>query len=383
MGCPKVIGIVGAGIGGVAAGVALMRAGFSVRIFEKAGELRESGAGVSLWPNGTMILSRLGLLPEILNHGQIGTHFLLRARSGELLMDINTARADTPTVCLHRADLLRVLADAIPRECFALNHELIGVETNGEKVCLRFRNQDSFFCDGVVGADGIHSRLRTLLGKGRQPSRRGYVIFRGLAEASLDVPSGHNGETWGAGHRFGTLAIGKNKVCWYATANASALQHSVEKPKPWLQEVFKAWHNPIPGLLAATDPSTILTANACDLQPFRQCAGPATLLGDAAHALTPNLGQGACMALEDALALANCLSQHSSVSSAFRRYESLRFLHVSSAVLRSRWLGAVGQWESRIAVVLRNLITQRLPPWLFECHSTPELAKVSSAWFSL
>lgn len=376
MGCPKVIGIVGAGIGGVAAGVALMRAGFSVRIFEKAGELRESGAGVSLWPNGTEILSKLGLLPEILKHGQIGTHFLLRAYSGELLMDINTATADTPTVCLHRADLLRVLVEAIPPECFGLNHELTGVEANGEKACLHFRNQDRFVCDGIVGADGIHSRMRTLLGKGRQPSRRGYIIFRGLAEASPDVPSDHNGETWGTGHRFGTLGIGKNKVCWYATANASALQHSAEKPKPWLQEIFQAWHDPIPKLLATTDPSTILAANACDFQPFRQCAGPATLLGDAAHALTPNLGQGACMALEDALVLAECLSEHSSVSLAFRRYEWLRFFHVSSAVLRSRWLGEVGQWESRIAVSLRNLITRRLPARLFECHPTRKLGNL-------
>ncbi|HEY6271756.1 MAG TPA: FAD-dependent monooxygenase [Terriglobales bacterium] len=366
----KVIGIVGGGIGGIATGLALLQAGFAVRIFEKATQLREAGAGVSLWPNGTVILNELGVLSGILKHGQIGTHFLLRAQSGELLMNISTTKADTPTVCLHRADLLRVLAQAIPPECFSLSHELTRVEFHGQKVCLQFRNQESFICDGVVGADGIHSRLRASVGDSRTPSHRGYIIFRGLTDIPADLPLGHNGESWGAGYRFGVLAIGKNKVCWYATANASELNHPVEESKERLHEIFKAWHDPIPKLVATTDPSTIMVAKAFDLGPFRQSSGPATLLGDAAHVLTPNLGQGACIALEDAFVLAKSLSCNSSVSSGFRCYESLRFPHVRSAVLRSRWLGAIGQWEGRIAVSLRNLVTRRLPAHLFECHST-------------
>jgi 2-polyprenyl-6-methoxyphenol hydroxylase-like FAD-dependent oxidoreductase len=366
----KAIGIVGGGIGGIAAGIALLQAGFTVRIFEKAGQLREAGAGVSLWPNGTMVLSELGVLSGILKHGQVGTHFLLRALSGELLMNISTTRADTPAVCLHRADLLRVLAQAMPAECFCLNHEVTGMQSTGQKVRLQFRNQESFVCDGVVGADGIHSRFRAWQGDSRTPSRRGYIIFRAVTEAPADLPLGHNGESWGAGHRFGTLAIGKNKVCWYATANTSALGQPVRERKARLQEIFQTWHHPIPQLVATTDPSAIMVANACDLGPFRQGSGPVTLLGDAAHALTPNLGQGACTALEDALVLAKCLSGHSSVSSGFRRYESLRFPLIRSAVLRSRWLGVLGQWESRVAVELRNLLTRRLPAHMFECHSS-------------
>ncbi len=395
----KVIAIVGAGIGGIAAGIALYRAGFTVRIFERAGQLAEAGTGISLWHNGTGILNELGVLPEILKHGQIGTNFLLRTQSGKLLMNISTSEADTPTVCVHRADLLRVLAAALPPECFCLGHELAGLEITGHKACLQFNNQNSFLCDGVVGADGVHSRLRAMLAKGREPAHRGYVIFRGLADAPAGLPPGCNGETWGAGHRFGMLAIGKslghklgsnvtrelgksldrnldksldkNKVCWYATANTSGLNLPAAGRKAWLQDVFKAWHDPIPHLLATTDPAAILVTNARDLKPARQLSsGPVTLLGDAAHALTPNLGQGACVALEDALVLARCLSCQSDVSSGFRRYESLRFPHVRSAVLRSRWLGHVGQWESPIAVFLRNLVTRRLPARLFECHST-------------
>ena len=371
MSTDKVIGIVGAGIGGIAAGVALSQAGFTVKVFEKAGQLRESGAGVSLWPNGTMILSQLGLLSGILKHGQIGTHFLIRQPSGKLLMNISTARAELPTVCLHRGDLLRELAEAAPAECFRLNHELTGIEFTGEKVRLHFRNQDSFECDGVVGADGVHSRLRAVRSSGRRKlANRGYTIFRGLAHTRALLPPGCNGESWGAGCRFGTLAIGKNKVCWYATSNRSISLQPAAECKRHLQQVFGSWHDPIPQLLDITDPGAILATQASDCGPLRRGVGLITLLGDAAHVLTPNLGQGACMALEDAFVLAYCLRKSTGISAAFRRYEALRFPHVRSAVLRSRWLGQVGQWENRIAVSARNLITRCLPAKLFECHAT-------------
>jgi 2-polyprenyl-6-methoxyphenol hydroxylase-like FAD-dependent oxidoreductase len=210
-----------------------------------------------------------------------------------------------------------------------------------------------------------------MLVSANSPSYRGYTIFRGLADAHPALAPGYNLESWGAGRRFGILAIGKNKVCWYATTNTRDVRHQADYGKEQLRHMFSAWHHPIPELVAATAPSTILVNSACDIGPFRSSGvGPVTLLGDAAHTLTPNLGQGACMALEDAFVLATCLSSHNTVAEGFRRYEALRFPHARSAVLRSRWLGQVGQWESRMAVSLRNAITRLLPAQLFECHST-------------
>src|SRR5579864_869686 len=120
----KTIAIIGAGIGGVAAGVALHQAGFAVKIFERAGELREAGAGMSLWPNGTGVLQQLGLLQTVASRGQSGTHFLVRSQMGDVLMEIGTAEAETPTVCVHRPHLLRILADALPPKSLAVGHEL-------------------------------------------------------------------------------------------------------------------------------------------------------------------------------------------------------------------------------------------------------------------
>src|SRR5947209_8504604 len=134
----KTIAIIGAGIGGVAAGVALHQAGFKVRIFEKAGELREAGAGMSLWPNGTGVLRQLGLLQAVAGLGQDGSQFLVRSRTGEVLMEIGTAEAETPTICIHRAHLLRILADALPSESLAVGHELASMRFIGGKADLRF-----------------------------------------------------------------------------------------------------------------------------------------------------------------------------------------------------------------------------------------------------
>src|SRR5580765_3324924 len=367
----KTIAIIGAGIGGVAAGVALHQAGFNVKVFERASQLREAGAGMSLWPNGTGVLRQLGLLEAVASQGQSGTHFLVRSQTGEVLMKIRTAEAETPTICVHRAHLLRVLADALPQECVALGHELADLQFAGGKVQLRFANGENVICDGVVGADGIHSRMRGRLMQPRKPVYRGYAIFRGIADVPENFLIGHNSESWGEGSRFGTLAIGDNKVCWYATVNSAVPLKPQDWPKERLKQLFHRWHDPIPELIAATSRSAIMMNMACDRQPARSWSnGPATLIGDASHALTPNLGQGACMAMEDALVLANCLGRSQTVAAGFRLYEATRYPRVRNAILRSRWLGEVGQWEKRAVVAARNAVTRLLPGRIFECHSS-------------
>jgi 2-polyprenyl-6-methoxyphenol hydroxylase-like FAD-dependent oxidoreductase len=288
-------------------------------------------------------------------------------------MNICTSAADTPTVALGRPDLLRALAALVPGDCIYTGHELAAIEFVKKGVRLRFSNRETFECDAVVGADGIHSRIRTGLLGASQPSYRGYAIFRGLAGTHAALTPGHNGESWGAGRRFGILGIGKDKVCWYATVNTSDLTAFAEDRKEKLQQLFHGWHHPIPGLIAATEPDAILLNGAYDLRISHSWSRrPVTLLGDAAHALTPNLGQGACMAIEDAFVLAQCLRDCGGVGEAFRRYESLRFRHVRNTILRSRWIGRVGQWEARAAVAVRDAVTRLLPPRMFECHSSLE-----------
>jgi 2-polyprenyl-6-methoxyphenol hydroxylase-like FAD-dependent oxidoreductase len=201
------------------------------------------------------------------------------------------------------------------------------------------------------------------------PIYRGYTVWRGVAQYDgRAVPSGANSETWGAGQRFGILNTGHGKFTWYATANVSANHADASQGrKRELQQMFAGWHQPIADLIDATDADGILKNGACDVAPLRRWGhGMITLLGDAAHPCTPNLGQGGCMALEDAAVLAKCVASEANVKTALRRYESLRSHRTRHIQQRSLLMGRIGQWESRLFVTGRTIVTSLLPARLIE-----------------
>ncbi len=223
--------------------------------------------------------------------------------------------------------------------------------------------------DAVIGADGIRSRVRSELFGHSDPIYRGYTVWRGVVryDGGAILP-GANSETWGAGKRFGILNVGEGKFTWYATVNVPP--DHLDGPggrKRELQEAFLGWHEPIADLIAATNDDEIMKNGAYDLVPSR-CWGEGlvTLLGDAAHPCTPNLGQGGCMALEDAAVLAKCFDQETPPEVALRRYETLRRQRTRHIQQRSRLMGEIGQWENRIFVAGRRVVMGLLPARLFE-----------------
>jgi 2-polyprenyl-6-methoxyphenol hydroxylase-like FAD-dependent oxidoreductase len=198
------------------------------------------------------------------------------------------------------------------------------------------------------------------------PVHRGYTVWRGVAAyRGQAVRNGYNSETWGHGSRFGILGIGRGRFTWYATANLSRGAAFPGGRKSELLQRFAGWHEPIPELIASTE--SILENGAYDLPPLPHwTAGRVTLLGDAAHPCTPNLGQGGCMALEDALAVAKCIASDRSIESALLRYELLRRRRTSHIQQRSLLMGQIGQWQNRAAVSGRHVVTSLLPAALFE-----------------
>jgi 2-polyprenyl-6-methoxyphenol hydroxylase-like FAD-dependent oxidoreductase len=160
-------------------------------------------------------------------------------------MEIGTDYADTPSVCLQRADLLRILSEQLPADDLHLGQEHTEIQPAGEKLRLRFTNGGTFFCDGLVGADGIYSQVRSMSPGTRDPQSRGYVIFRAIANAPKGLDPGQNSETWGSGKRFDMLSISRSKVCWYATANTFDAQLTGEKRKLEMLRMFNGWHRPI------------------------------------------------------------------------------------------------------------------------------------------
>jgi 2-polyprenyl-6-methoxyphenol hydroxylase-like FAD-dependent oxidoreductase len=362
------IGIIGGGIGGVAAAVALRRVGIEATVYERAPELREVGAGMMLWPNATRVLRDLGPLEKVAALSGPNRHFLVRSSEGAILMDIALGRFDVPALCTRRADLLDALISALPAERIRLGHDFESYECRKRSVGVRFAGGISAEHDFLIGADGIRSRVRSQLLGMHQPVYRGYTVWRGLACLTGAVPAGANSETWGRGQRFGILSTGGDRFTWYATANrASDHVDSSEGRQRELLRMFAGWHEPVGSLIAATDESAILKNGAYDLAPLKRWGhGRVMLLGDAAHPCTPNLGLGGCMALEDALVLAKSFCKEATPELALRRYESLRRRRTRHVQQRSLLMGHIGQWENRLVAGGREMVTSMLPAKLFE-----------------
>ena len=314
------VGIIGGGIGGVTAAVALRHFGIDATVYEKASKLREMGAGMVLWANATRVLSELGLLDKVLAASGATENFLVRKHSGEILMEIATGDFEVPSVCIPRAELLSILVSALPPENIKLAHEFKNLTQTGGKVCVNF-NETTAEHDVLIGADGLRSRVRGEIFGFREPLYHGYMIWRGIGYGiSGAIAPNTSSETWGKGKRFGILNTGNDRFTWYATANLPfSHQDSAKGRRAELLEMFDGWHTPIADLIASTPENLILKHGAHDHASMRNWVKQrVALLGDAAHACTPNLGQGGGMAIEDALVLAKSLHTENSTENALR-----------------------------------------------------------------
>jgi len=362
--------IAGGGIGGLTTALALRRKGFDAAVFEQADELREIGAGLSIWANATKVLDKLGLLGKVLERGEVLQSLQMRTQQGELISDIKTIGSfETPSVCIHRAELLAILKEQLPDDCVHLDEQIRDFKEQDEFVIANFSNSREVKGHALIGADGLNSTVRAqLLGRSK-PVYRGYWSWRGIAHFALPEEHSHvASETWGNGRRFGIEPMGHGRVFWYATANAP--EGTLGEQSEWKDELrqrFKEWHSPIPGIIESTPQEDVLKHETVDRMPIRYWGrGRVTLLGDAAHPTTPNLGQGACMAMEDALVIAKCLTSADEMEARLRRYEKLRFKRTALITRDSLRVGQVGQIENTIVAALRNAAFKMIPTIFME-----------------
>src|SRR5689334_17706991 len=374
------IAIVGGGIGGLTAALALKKFGFEAEVYEQAPALLDIGAAIALWPNATRVLERLDLGETIRAHAGEMREIRWLDQRGFLINGVRISNA----VALHRADLQSTLLHALPAELIKLGHSSVGYETCGDKVVARFSNGDEIEANFLIGADGIHSHVRsTLLGKD-EPTYRGYTVWRGIA---ADVPSGIPRATaieiHGHGQRFGIGPVGGGRVGWWAAANASepasSHEHHVEDAQHELLRLFRDWYPPVVELIEATLPQLILTTSAFDREPSAKWGDKrVTLLGDAIHPTTPNLGQGGCLAIEDAFVLARCFEKYGPTEQAFRKYEGCRYSRTAAITKYSRYYGRVGQWQNPVSAGFKksvlalapSAVLQRLMQIVFDYDAT-------------
>ncbi len=358
------VSIIGGGIGGLATASALQRQGIRVTLFERNPELREIGAGLTLWANGVQMLRQLGLADALAAVSAPLTHFECWSwrgkRLGSMRLDIIERLVGAPSIGIHRADLLRLLAGEVSQGSVHLNADCVGFKPEQGNVISHFADGQQHQTDLLIGADGLHSVIREQL-LGQEPPRySGYTCWRGVAVfEERHVSPGISSETWGRGRRFGMLPIGNGRVFWYATYNCPAGgQDRAGERKSRLSQLFGGWREPIEQLIEATDEGAILRNDILDRRPVRHWgSGRVTLLGDAAHPPTPNLGQGACQALEDALVLAGCLADQREPVAALRAYEARRMKRSAAIIEQSSLFGKIGQWEQPLLCSLRDGLT--------------------------
>lgn len=366
----RVATVVGGGIGGLTAAVALQRVGWRVTVLERAPEFGEIGAGLLLMSNALRSLDALGLGAAVRGGGLPEFPGGLRTASGRWLSRIDGAfeqRLGTAALVVHRAELHRILRAALPAE-HLLTGATVEAVTAGERGRVEVRyvrqgNPAGLETDLLVAADGLNSRVRAQLWPDApSPVYAGSTAWRAVTRSAL--PAGlEMSQTWGEGQEFGNLPLTDGRVYWYGAATTPEGQRCPDE----LAEVvrrFGAWHDPIPALLAATAPEAVLRHDVYQLAtPLPSYVrGRVALLGDAAHAMTPNLGQGAAQAIEDAVVLAAACAAEPHLEAALARYDRERRPRTQAISRAAHLMGRFGQQlEHPVAVALRNTAIRLTP----------------------
>jgi 2-polyprenyl-6-methoxyphenol hydroxylase-like FAD-dependent oxidoreductase len=363
--------VVGAGIAGLAAAIALQRSGREVVVLERAPELRGIGAGISLWPNAVNALRRLGIGDAVESAGAPAHDAAFRSRRGSQLGASITAqlpgRFGAPLVIVHRARLQAVMLEALAPAAVRLGAECVGVTQDERDATVHLAAGGTEQGAVVIGADGLHSRVRSALLADGLPRDAGITAWRGVVPLDDGLRRGiRSGESFGRGALFGVAGLDGSQAYWWASVrcvDTEGADPAAEKAS--LLHEFSRWHAPIPELVAATPPEAIIRTRLYERSPLEQLSrARVALVGDAAHPMLPNLGQGACQAIEDAVVLADALEGTHDVVTALARYSALRAGHTAAVIRASGQMSRVAHVRSPLAVGLRNGLMRASPPSL-------------------
>ena len=355
---PSVL-IVGGGIGGLTLALLLRKQGMEPRVIEKSPEYKPVGAGIILAANAIAVLEKLGLRGKLEQAGRQLEGGAITDAKGQTLLPMNFSSRNISAIALHRGRLQEVLLEALQVE---LGTTVERLEQHPNKVSVRFNTDKEAAFDYVIGTDGIHSSIRGLVFGDVQPQYAGYSSWRFVVPQPGSVRLEHPVEMWGSGKRLGLVPIGGNMMYGYTTQNAPQGQlDAAENRLERFQTLFAEFGGVAPAVLATLDKSThLISTQIEEIQLERWVKGRVALLGDSAHAMTPNLGQGAGMAIEDAFVLSEQLGKLNNPS-ALIEYERLRKPRVQQVQNTSRLLGQLGQWSFGPAVAVRNALLKLTP----------------------
>jgi 2-polyprenyl-6-methoxyphenol hydroxylase-like FAD-dependent oxidoreductase len=356
------ITIIGGGIGGLTLGMALKQNGVDYEIYERADEYRPLGAGIILRSNAMQIYERLGIDERIREMGADIEGDLTYSGVGTVLSDNNFRDQIEPTygqvdAGIHRAKLQNMLLDHNDAGAIHTGKECEGVVNEDDSVRVRFADGTEIETEIVVGADGAHSTVREELFPDISVRYTNQVGHRGIPD--IDVSHGNRlTQAWGKGISVGIVPLAEQEAYWFAVLNAEPGQeYDHRRVKELLQEKVRDMPDPFPNLIANTNPEDLISHDYLDLPPLDTWSkGRVTLMGDAAHSMTPFIGQGGCQAIEDAYVLGQVLHDHDSPQQAFEEYEDLRIEKANEILEASLDIGENATLESYPRRKIRNLL---------------------------
>lgn len=370
----KKFAILGGGIGGLMLAIALQQKGLGVRVFESAPHWKPIGAGLGLAGNAVRAFMELGISDAVLDESRIMKHVAIKDKVGRTLSHTDAERLSRKfgvvnNFTIHRADLHQVLLSQVADNTVELNKTCIDFDQMPDGVVLHFADGTVYHADYLLACDGIHSVARSKLIPQSTPRFAGYTCWRAVIDnPPPNINWDETSETWGSGARFGVVPLTHNRVYWFACLNANRGDEKFRNYKvPDLLRHFGDFHFPVPELLLRTREDQLIWNDILDIAPLRKFAfNRVLLMGDAAHATTPNLGQGACMAIEDAVVLANLLESAPGVQKAFETFEQRRLPHTKKIINDSWRLGRVAQLENPVLMALRNAAIRLTPERVVE-----------------
>jgi 2-polyprenyl-6-methoxyphenol hydroxylase-like FAD-dependent oxidoreductase len=362
----KKITILGGGIAGLSAAIALKNAGIETMVFEATPEIKAVGAGLGLGANAIKAFKVLGIDEEVINAGKFLPAFTVYDEKGKQI-----AKTDSVSVSkkygldnftIHRAHLHALLLSKINPSCIQTNKRLQRIEQNENKIILHFQDGTMHETDYLIAAEGIHSVVRKYVLPVCKPRYAGYTCWRAVIDNS-NLQLNECSETWGSKGRFGIVPLAGNKIYWFACVNTSPNNTAMKNyTVPDLLNQFAGYHQPIETILKETKNENLIWADINDLKPINRFAfNNILLIGDAAHATTPNLGQGACQAVEDAVILAAAIKNNSDLTLAFKKFEQQRLKRIHWIVNTSWRIGKIAQLENKFLIRCRDFLFRNIP----------------------
>lgn len=332
------------------------------RLFLAAPEFKPVGAGITLAYNAMRAFKQLDLDKEISEARNPITSFEICDEKGKTIRRTENLDAQKSTIySIHRAELHKVLRSRLNTENIIHGKRLSDLTQTKAGYRLTFEDGTIYLTDYLIAADGIHSIIRNNVIPESRLRYSGYICWRGITD--IDTYISKAIETWGSRGRFGIVPLIDNRVYWFACKNKSAGDLRMNSyGSGEILQIFKGYHEPIEKVIRNTRDENIIPGEIFDLKPIRKFVfGNLVLIGDAAHAMTPNMGQGACQAIEDAVVLAGCLQRESSAEEAFNKFEKIRLKRTHKIVKQSFKTGKIAQAENKLLISIRNLLMQKMP----------------------